>query len=72
MQITLTANKTHIAQTAGKKHTAESKDCEMSKKEKEILRIEYTQNIPFPKVRKIEATKYGDVSKKNIPNTSIL
>ena len=43
-----------------KKHTTESKDCKMSKKEKEILRIKYTQNIPFPGARKIvEATKYA-------------
>ena len=54
------------------KNTADSKDCKMWKKEKEILRIKYTQNIPFPEARKIvEATKYADVSKKNIPNTSI-
>ena len=43
----------------------------MGKEENEILRIKYTQNIPFPKARKIEATKYADVSKKNIPNISI-
>ena len=43
----------------------------MRKKEKEKLRIEYTQNIPFPEARKIEATKYANVSKKNIPNSSL-
>ena len=53
----------------GKKHSA--KDWEMWKKEKEILRIKYMQNIPFLESRKIEATKYADVSKKNIPNTSL-
>ena len=63
------ANKTNISQTA-EKNTADSKDCEMWEKGKEIL-IKYTQNIPFPEARKIEATKYADVSKKNNSNTSI-
>ena len=44
----------------------------MWKKEKETLRIKCTQNILFLEARKIvEATKYADVSKKNISNTSM-
>lgn len=40
----------------GNSHSARSKECSFWKKEKEILRIKYTQNITFPEAKKIFET----------------
>jgi hypothetical protein len=37
----------------GKEHHANSKDCDTWKQEKEIQRVKYTSNIPFPEARKL-------------------
>ena len=54
-------------------HPAYSKTCSAWKREKEILRIKYTQNISFPEARKIvqansapSSTSYADMTKKSI------
>ena len=52
-------------------HSAGSRDCEIWKKEKEITKLKFTQNISYPEARKIvEATKYAEITKKNIPTTN--
>ena len=41
----------------------------MEKKEEEITKLKHTQNIPYPKERRmVETTKYTEVT-KNIPTT---
>ena len=57
--------------TAEKNHPANSRDCEVWKREKDIIKIKYTKNITFPEARKmIEAMKYSEMSKRNIPSTN--
>ena len=41
----------------GKEHSANSKDCDTWKQEKEIQRIKFTSNIPYPEARKIVQTR---------------
>ena len=46
-------------------HAANSRNCEIWKKEKEISKIKYTKNITFPEARKLaETVKYSDMAKK--------
>ena len=56
-------------------HTADSKDCIVWKREKEVNQIKYTNNISFPEARKIVQSKnlhptksYSDVTKSNLQN----
>ena len=56
-------------------HTADSKDCIVWKREKEVNQIKYTNNISFPEARKIVQNKnlhptksYSDATKSNIQN----
>lgn len=52
-----------------KNHPANSRDCEIWKKEKDISKIKYTQNITFPEARKlINTVTYTEISKRHIPN----
>ena len=53
-------------------HTANSKDCVIWKREKEVNRIKFTNNIPFPEARKIvqntnlfPTKSYSDAAKSN-------
>ena len=49
-------------------HTADSKDCPVWQREKEIMRVKYTQNISFPEARKIvqpSTQSYASVTKKS-------
>ena len=46
-----------------KNHPANSRDCEVWKRKKDIIKIKYTKNITFPGARKmIEAVKYSEMS----------
>lgn len=50
-------------------HWANSKNCSIWQKEKEIIKTKHTKNISFPEARKlIENSNYADITKKNIPN----
>ena len=55
-------------------HESRSRDCPEWKKEKEILKIKYTNNISFPEVRKFVKEKHTPISEKSyasiIKNTS--
>ena len=54
-----------------KNHPANSRDCKVWKREKDIIKIKYTKNITFPEARKmIEAVKYSEMSKRYIPSTN--
>ena len=53
-------------------HKANSKECKICRKDKEIFRIKYTQNLSFPEARKIVESKtlhitqsYASVAKVN-------
>lgn len=50
-------------------HPANFKGCETWKKEKEITKIKYTNNITFPEARKMMNTRYSEVTKKLESNT---
>ena len=58
----------------GGPHEVTSKSCPAWIKEKEILKVKYTKNIPFPEARKIVNDKYIPISEKtsyaNIIKTS--
>lgn len=41
----------------GKEHHANSKDCDTWKQEKEIQRVKFTNNIPYPEARKLVQAK---------------
>jgi hypothetical protein len=41
----------------GKEHHANSKDCDTWKQEKEIQRVKFTSNIPYPEARKLVQAK---------------
>jgi hypothetical protein len=45
-------------------HEVTSKECPEWKKEKEVLKVKYTQNISFPEARKIVNEKYTAISKQ--------
>ena len=54
----------------GENHWATSKGCNIWKKEKEINKIKYMNNITFPEARKQIENKYSEVAKRNIPGVS--
>ena len=65
-------NKLHCA-NCGEKHSADSKECQIWHKEKEILRIKFTKNISFVEARKlVEApTPIPGISYANITQSSM-
>ena len=64
---------TNYTVNCGEKHSADSKECRIWHKEKEILRIKFTRNISFVEVRKlVEApTPVPGISYANITQSSI-
>ena len=55
-------------------HHADSRDCMIWKKEKELNRIKYTNNLSFPEARRIVqnsnnflSKSYSDATKQNVP-----
>ena len=65
-------NELHCA-NCGEKHSADSKECQIWHKEKEILRIKFTRNISFVVARKlVEApTPIPGISYANITQSSM-
>ena len=65
--------KVNVGTNCGEKHSADSKDCRIWHKEKEILRINFTKNISFIEARKlVEApTPIPGISYANITQSSM-
>ena len=63
--IELSCNNTIKRSNCQGNHPADSRDCMVRKREKEVNQIKYTNNISFPEARKIVQ------SKKSIPNHTL-
>ena len=64
---------TNYTVNCGEKHSADSKECRIWRKEKEILRIKFTRNISFVEARKlVEAPiPISGISNANITQSSM-
>ena len=60
------------------KHSADSKECRIWHKEKEILRIKFTRNISFVEARKlveaptIPGTSYANITQSSMKKVSVV
>ena len=72
------SNELHCV-NCGEKHSADSKECRIWQKEKEILRIKFTRNISFVEARKLVETptpipgiSYANITQSSMKKVSVV